>query len=66
MSELTDLERKLRSLLQTKVISSSSLPTKKEGEESDMKTIFYKTKYYLAVKINNNWRFFQETKLTEV
>ncbi len=65
MSEVNEMEMRLRSLMQPKVVNSSNLPTKNEGEENEMKTVFYKGNYYLGIKINNSWRYFQETKLTE-
>jgi|TARA_R100000049_G_C1953182_1_gene102963 hypothetical protein len=51
--------------MQPKVESMNTLPTKNEGEENEMKTVYYKGNYYLGIKINNTWRYFQETKLTE-
>ena len=65
MSEVNEMEMRLRSLMQPKVVNSSNLPTKNEGEENEMKTVYYKGNYYLGIKINNAWRYFQETKLTE-
>jgi len=66
MSEIKEMEMRLRSLMQPKVVASlNSLPTKNEGEENEMKTVYYKGNYYLGIKINNSWRYFQETKLTE-
>jgi len=66
MSEINDLEVRLRSIMQPKVESTlNTLPTKNESENNEMKTVFYKGKYYLAVKVNGDWRYFQETKLTE-
>ena len=65
MSELQESEMRLRSLMQPKVESMNTLPTKNEGEENEMNTVYYKGNYYLGIKINNTWRYFQETKLTE-
>jgi len=37
-----------------------------DGDENDVRSIQHKGKFYMAMKIRGQWRYFQETKLAEV
>jgi len=37
-----------------------------EGLENEVRSIQHKGKFYMAMKIRGQWRYFQETKLAEV
>lgn len=52
---------------QNRIVNNGDrLPTRKEGEDADLRVVQHKGKFYLAVKVRNDWRYFQETKIAEV
>jgi len=48
-----------RSLFQSKIVYGR--PTKRDGEEFDMRVFEQNGSYYLAIKIKGQWKYFKET-----
>ncbi len=58
---------KLRSITQSLVTGPHNrLQEPKEGNDGDIRIVKHKGKYYLAVKADNKWRYFQEINIGDM
>ena len=59
------MEARLRALSQNRALPSyNRRPSDVDGDEGDRRQVHYKGDFYLAVKMQNKWRYFKEDALS--